>query len=384
MTLQADCSDPAEVVKQFLETLFYSKDNEMRKIISCVALMACGVCNTYAQSSVTLYGRVAAGFDFVTNVATPNGQSKNNFRFGSNQYGYSWFGLKGDEDLGGGLHAVFKLESLFTSGTGEIFPNSLFTRDAYVGLSYDNFGSIWLGRAMSLTDETGWYIDPLSEQVGTGIANFAFGRAWGPRSNVITYNSPNWAGFSFRVQNGFGNEAGNFQGNRQFSVSAQYTLASFAAYGVYEELRDADGKFSGLYTASREYMAGVTYQLGPVKLYTGYQQLVSSGKDTVPDSFNPYGATRAQQEWLGASWQATSALALQAGWYHGNVNHGGGTGNLAAFGTTYNLSKRTFLYMTVGAMFNGKPSAFPVETADSQPLPGHNQQGGYFGIMHFF
>jgi hypothetical protein len=35
-------------------------------------------------------------------------------------------------------------------------------------------------------------------------------------------------------------------------------------------------------------------------------------------------------------------------------------------------------------MFNGKPSAFPVETADSQPLPGHNQQGGYFGIMHFF
>ena len=91
----------------------------MRKIVSCVALMACGVCNSYAQSTVTLYGRVAAGLDFVTNVATPDGQSKNNFRFGSNQYGYSWFGLKGDEDLGGGLHAVFKLESLFTSGTGQ-------------------------------------------------------------------------------------------------------------------------------------------------------------------------------------------------------------------------------------------------------------------------
>jgi predicted porin len=91
-----------------------------------------------------------------------------------------------------------------------------------------------------------------------------------------------------------------------------------------------------------------------------------------------------QQEWLGASYQPTSALAIQAGWYHGNVNHGGGTGNLGAIGTTYNLSKRTFLYLTVGAMFNGKNSAFPVEATDSQPLPGHNQQGGYAGIMHFF
>jgi predicted porin len=43
----------------------------MQKIILCAALVACGVCNTYAQSSVTLYGRVASGLDFVTNVATP-------------------------------------------------------------------------------------------------------------------------------------------------------------------------------------------------------------------------------------------------------------------------------------------------------------------------
>ncbi|KXU87079.1 porin [Caballeronia megalochromosomata] len=356
----------------------------MKKIAITATLAAVGICNANAQSSVTLYGRVAAGLDFVTNVATPDGQSKNNFRFGSNQYGYSWFGLKGDEDLGGGFHAVFKLESLFTSGTGQIPPDTIFTRDAYVGLSHDQYGSIWFGRAMSLTDETGWYIDPLGEQVGTGIANFAYGRAWGPRSNVITYNSPTWAGFSFRVQDGFGNEAGNFRGGRQFSVSAQYTSAAFAAYGVYEELRDANGKFSGLYTASREYMAGATYTLGPVKFYAGYQQLVSSGQDTVADTFNPFAATRSQQEWIGAFYQATPALALQAGWYHGNVNHGGGTGNLAALGTTYYLSKRTFLYMTVGAMFNGKSSAFPVETADSQPLPGHNQQGGYLGIMHFF
>jgi predicted porin len=355
----------------------------MKRLVLAATMVALGTCNAYAQSSVTLYGRVAAGIDYITNVATSNGNSANNLRFGSNQFGYSWFGLQGNEDLGAGVHAVFKLESLITSGTGQIPPNTLFPRDAYVGLSHDSYGSIWFGRAMSLTDETGWYIDPLGEQA-TGVGNFAQGRAWGPRPNVVTYNSPKWGGFSFRVQDGFGNEAGNFQGGRQFSTSFAYTLASFSAYGVYEEIRDANGKFSDLYAASREYMIGGTYQLGAFKLYGGYQLLASSGADTVATSLNPYGATRSQQEWLGANYQATSALAFQAGWYHGTVNHGGGTGNLGALGATYNLSARTVVYLTVGAVINGKNAAFPVEATDSPPLPGHNQQGGYFGIMHYF
>lgn len=355
----------------------------MKTQIACAALMLCGVCDAYAQSTVTLYGQVAAGLDYITNVATPNGQSKNNLRFGSNQYYYSWWGLKGTEDLGGGLHAVFRLESLFSSGTGQIPPDTLFTRYAYVGLAHDSYGSLWAGRAMSLTDETGWYLDPLAEQA-TGIANFANGRAWGPRANTLTYNSPTWAGFSFRLQNGIGGEAGNFRGNRQFSGSFAYNLGGFHAYGVYEEIRDANGKFSDLYAASREYMIGGTYQLTALKFYTGYQLLVSSGADTVATAINPAGATRSQQEWLGASYQVNAVFAVQASWYHGNVNHGGGGGNLGVIGTTYNLSKRTFLYATFGAMFNSGKAAFPVETLDSPPLPGHNQQGGYIGMLHYF
>jgi predicted porin len=358
----------------------------MKRVIAVAVLTVLtvlAVCNAHAQSSVTLYGRVASGLDFVSNVATADGQSKNNYRFGSNQYGISWWGLKGDEDLGGGFHAVFNLESMFTAGTGSLPDSSLFNRYAYVGLANETYGSLWAGRVMSLTDETGFYIDPFGEQA-TGIANFAKGRAWGSRANTVTYNSPKWSGFSFRLQNGFGNEAGNFRGGRQFSASATYSIGGFNAYGVYEEIRDADGKFSSLYSASREYMAGATYQLSALKFYTGYQQLVSSGKDTVVDATNPVGATRNQQEWLGATYQVNAALAFQAAWFHGNVNHGGGSGNLGVVGTTYNLSKRTFLYATFGAMFNGGSAAFPVETADQLPLPGHNQQGGYFGMMHYF
>ncbi|AXF20400.1 porin [Burkholderia pyrrocinia] len=354
----------------------------MKKAIIITAFLAAGVGAAHAQSSLTMYGRIASGFDFVNNVAGSNGQSSNAYRFGSNQFGISWWGLMGTEDLGGGLHAQFRLESAFTAGTGQV-GQSLFNRFAYVGLSKDDWGSVWAGQVMSLTDETAFYLDPLGQQV-TGIANFAKGRAWGSRSNTITYNSPKWAGFSFRLQNGFGNTAGNFRGGRQLSGSATYSLGGFNAYGLYEEIRDANGKFSDPYVSSREYMIGGTYQFDALKFYAGYQALVSSGSDTVARADNPTASTRNEQEWFGASYQVNPALALMAGWYHGHANHGGGSGNLGVVGATYNLSKRTFLYATFGTMFNGANSNFPVETADSLPLVGHNQQGGYLGMMHMF
>jgi predicted porin len=112
--------------------------------------------------------------------------------------------------------------------------------------------------------------------------------------------------------------------------------------------------------------------------------MFSSGSDTVVDSTNTVGATRANQEWVGVSYQVNPALQVQAAWYHTNVNHGGGTANLGAVGAEYNLSKRTFIYAEFGAMFNGANAAFPVETQDSPPEQGHSQQGVYMGIMHMF
>jgi predicted porin len=336
----------------------------------------------HAQNTITLYGRVAAGLDFVNNVATSDGGSHNLYRYGSNQYGPSWFGLKGDEDLGGRWHAVFNLESQFSSGTGQLPDQNFWNRYAYVGISHDNFGSLWLGRAMSLTDETSWYIDPIGSQK-TGLANLSKGRAWGSTQNAVTFNSIKYNGFSFRLQNSLSNQV-DYRASRQYSVSAMYTGGAFAAYGVYDERRDANGKFSNLFSASREYEAGATYQIESVKFYLGYQQLVSSGQDTVPDAKNPNGANRSQQEWVGVNYQVTPFLRVAAAYYHGNVNHGGGNGNLGAIGAWYNLSKRTMLYATAGAMFNGGIANYGVEVNDALPLAGHNQQGGYFGVLHYF
>ncbi|MEM5316487.1 porin [Paraburkholderia sp. JHI869] len=358
--------------------------NEMRKIIIASFFVGTGICSVaHAQSSVTLYGRLDSGLDFISNVAQPNGTSRNLFRYGNNQYCISWWGLQGSEDLGSGFSAVFRLESMFSAGSGSLPTDALFGRYAYVGVASDKYGSLWLGRVMALTDETGWFLDPFGEQA-TGIANLAKGRAWGSRANTVTYNSNKYGGFNFRLQNGFGNQAGNFRGSRQLSASAAYTLTGLSLYGVYEEIRDANGKFSSLYEASQEYMVGATYSWGPLKFYGGYQQLWSSGSDTTVTADNPLGATRNSQEWVGLNYQATDALQLIAAAYHASVNHNGGSATLGAIGANYSLSKRTLLYSTVGMMFNHGNAAFPVEAQDSPPLPGHNQQGFYFGINHFF
>ncbi len=58
-----------------------------------------------------------AGLDYVNGIARPDGDA-DTLRFGSNQYGVSFWGMRGTEDLGGGVRALFNLEGMITSGTG--------------------------------------------------------------------------------------------------------------------------------------------------------------------------------------------------------------------------------------------------------------------------
>jgi predicted porin len=321
---------------------------------------------------------------YLNNIGAPDGSSGHQTAFSSNDYGFSWWGLTGAEDLGSGLKAVFKLESAFSSGTGaQADPNGYFARHSYVGLEHPTYGSLWLGRSMSLADETGWYIDPMAEQL-TGVGTFAKGRAWGPRINAITYNSPRWQGFSFRLQGALGEQRNNSRGNRLLSASAAYELGGFNAYGVYEDLRDQAGDLSSLYFFSRVYMIGATYKLGAAKLFAGGQRLSTDESRTVAEASNPTAANRNDQGWIGASYSFTPEFTLSAGLYHAKVNRNGGSANLGALGATYYLSRRTFLYATFADVNNRGNAAFPVIVYAPGPLPDHNQQGTFVGMMHYF
>ena len=96
----------------------------------------------YAQSSVTLYGIVDAGFTYTNNQ---KGNSAYQATQGNVQ-GSRW-GLLGTEDLGGGNKALFRLENGFSLESGALGQGGrMFGRSAWVGLSNSRAGTITLGR----------------------------------------------------------------------------------------------------------------------------------------------------------------------------------------------------------------------------------------------
>ena len=76
-------------------------------------MLAASVVGAHAQSSVTLCGIVDAGISYFSNTAT---QGRVDFGSGD-AFGDRW-GMKGNEDLGGGRSAIFQLENGFNIGTG--------------------------------------------------------------------------------------------------------------------------------------------------------------------------------------------------------------------------------------------------------------------------
>src|SRR5215469_4246595 len=94
-------------------------------IVSAIAVPAA------AQSSVTLYGVLDEGLDFTNNAGGSKAYSM--------QSGYvqgSRWGLKGAEDLGAGLKAVFQLENGYNLSNGALGQGGLmFGRQAYVGVT---------------------------------------------------------------------------------------------------------------------------------------------------------------------------------------------------------------------------------------------------------
>src|SRR5260370_40867418 len=83
-----------------------------------------------AQSSVSLYGLIDAGLGFVKT------NSGNQYGMGNGSLNGDRWGLKGSEDLGGGLQALFQIESGFDVGTGQLQQgNREFGRQAFVGVA---------------------------------------------------------------------------------------------------------------------------------------------------------------------------------------------------------------------------------------------------------
>ena len=353
------------------------KNTPLRAIMFSVVISGAIASQAQAQTNVTIYGRVDAGIDYQSNqVNTTTGQRGGQWGTGGNSWGTSMFGFTGNEDLGGGLKAIFTLENGFNASNGQVNGGSgLWTRRSFVGLT-GGFGTVKIGRDLTLPSDITWSIDPTGQQ-NLSTATLVGGRNWPQESNQVQYISPGMGGFTAQGAYGFGGVAGENKPNSTGGVALTYVQPAFSLVAMYDFAADANGQYSSLFQDSKETTLGGTVTIDKLKLFAGWENLSAPAVTSGPDKANHF--------WLGANYQLTPALTLIGAAYHVKLNQNVGSANLFMLGTNYSLSKRTLLYASIGTIRNGANTDFQVEAGGPTPgLTGQNQNAFYTGVSHSF
>ena len=365
----------------------------MKKTLIALAALGAMAGVAHAQSSVTLYGLVDAyvGQTSTEITSTVAGVSrpklKQNVVNGSGQNNSRW-GMRGTEDLGGGMKGLFVLEGGFQPDTGASATvsnqgGSLFGRQAWVGLS-SGFGTVGLGRQYPAYDDLRGATNMIYD------SNFATtGTVWGTglqdyqnrSSNSIKYTSPDFAGFSGAISYGLGeNKTATTDAESVASIHVKYAngplLVGFAHQTEKQVISTANSLFVSLAPATvnstRKYnMVGASYDFGVAKVTAQYNQAKGQTSATASNKDKevnvgvsvPFGA---------AAIAAGYSRAKADGSGVGNTGSNKGTG-VSLLGT-YALSKRTNLY--TGFLVT------KVETANAATATKASTFG--LGVKHLF
>jgi predicted porin len=350
----------------------------MKKSLLALGVLGAFAGAAHAQSSVTLYGIIDAGLTYVNKTGgniqgNATATSKNIYFNNGNLQGSRW-GLKGAEDLGGGLKAIFVLENGFNLGNGTLGQGSReFGRQAYVGLSSATAGTFTIGRQYdSVVD----FVGPFA--VGSQWATYAGAHPFDNDNlnnsfrvnNAVKYTSVNYNGFSAGGMYGFSNSANNntagsgFANNRAYSFGLGYANGpvSFGAGYLYIAspgtnttgvLAQGDVNtpmnLGGLTTSDKTWIAsaGGSYAFGPATLGLVYSHSVYQ--------YTNGGSWKFDNAELNAKYMLTPALQLGASytytWSTLNASGAGGIANSSPkyhqvnLGVDYFLSKRTDTYL---------------------------------------
>jgi predicted porin len=362
--------------------------------LASIAACASGV--SHAQSSVTLYGIIDTGIEYVTNVG-PTKSSSVHFASLTSSLPSLW-GLRGKEDLGGGLSAVFVLESGFSPGTGSLNQGGrLFGRQAYVGLS-GQWGTVTLGRQYSQIFWAALAGDTLAPNIYAAADLDPY--LTQPRvDNAITYTYTS-SGLTAAASYSFGRDAvdsapaGGCAGQsptdwracKAISAMLKYDAGKWRVAAAFDRNYGGGGTGSPLplssQTDTRALIAGYV-KFGNASFGAGFQHRINHGAQT-PTIFD----ATSNYWWIGGSYLPLPSIALDAQFGHITVSNHDAGGSVIAARAMYLLSKTTAVYVTAGHVFNQRNAAFSIDGGvippASTPLPGVNQTGALVGLRHLF
>ncbi|RQH05328.1 porin [Paraburkholderia dinghuensis] len=392
----------------------------MRKKLLAASLMGFFAASAaHAQSSVTLYGSLDAGLVYVNNVAG-GGHA---WVQSSSALSPTYFGLRGAEDLGGGLKAIFTLENGFNLNNGTLGNSgTMFNRKAFVGLQSDQYGSLTLGRQYDFVAEDLGPLSSAGQNAGVQVAGHPFNNdnvaALYSLANTIKYTSANYSGFQLGGMYGFSNST-DFANNRSYSFGATYNNGPLSVGAAYLQINNnpnaAFNTAGTLNPASatiiaetqRSYGIGGTYAFGPAKvglLFTRsqYFNLAGIAQGGVSPSITTGQGLNINNYEINGTYSVTPAFALLGSYTFSDGKSGGGAvtgGNqfpkwhTAMLGADYAFSRRTDVYLAAvyqhatGSLgLNPDGTAAPNVAAISTlpPSSTENQVAAAIGLRHRF
>jgi len=334
--------------------------------VALAALTAAAASGASAQSSVSVFGTL----DLNLTVTKAGGRTERAMDQGGNLLP-SRFGLRGTEDLGGGLSASFWLESAVLPDTGGV-QGSFWNRRSTLSLASATLGELRLGRDYT---PTFWNLSQFSTVGTTGpsgsaniIENWPFGlggaRTLVRSSNSIGYFLPRKLGGVYgqvMVALPEGSDGAKYTGARLGYAQGPVNVA--LAYGQ----TPAGGetvKFATL---------GGSYDFGVAQIYANYfEQKVPGDKQvnmmlgaTVPVGQGTVKATVGRSNRSGAGVDGDDATQ---------------------WGVTYvhSLSKRTALYAAYGRIDNDGQATYVPTDSSPAATPGGTASALQFGISHNF
>jgi len=356
----------------------------MKKTVLVAAVAAMFSSTALAQSGVTLYGIADAGIGWHDSGAS--GKSST-IVVDSGYHSASRFGIRGAEDLGNGLKAIFTLEAGFSIDTGaaDSDPRNIGGKDSVfwhrrsvVGLA-GRFGEIRLGR-----DYTPGFLSAVTtDALGYGLLGnwltFQTGaKGITSRVNNGIHYMGRFNGITLRAMYADGEQVNPRGAGDIYGLSAIYAGGPITLQGYYHKVKDSAE--NGI----QQFGFGGGYRIGAMRITLNY-----GTSDNDPAISAMTGIDKVRGLALGGTLKiGAGELLAQVIRLKADADIGGNRKGMSlGIGYTFQLSKRTNVYATYGMMSNDSNAAFPLFSSGPTIAPrngGDDPKGLAVGIRHRF
>lgn len=289
----------------------------MKKILAIAIASAFAAPAMAATSNVDIYGKLHLSVNWYNDQPS----YVNDLGVSSNA---SRIGFKGSEDLGGGLKAIWQVESGFNMDEQN---GQWATRNSFVGLS-GGFGTALIGNHDTPLKLVGRKVDLFGDTIADS-RNVMGGGSDTRAKNVVAYLTPNMSGFSGAVAfstdvNIVTNTNGDSEDGSAWNVSGAYENGP-----IYVGVAYGDGDYHDWAGYEEHWRIAGSFSFGDFKVVGQYDNLGVEGYDD-------YSA------WMVGGQFNMGAMAFKANWMMGES--GDFEPEQWTIGLDYNLSKRTSVY----------------------------------------